>query len=448
MRLYRQVGRENCVTEGGFAMGHHANALPEYHSLQRRLAQKVQAAPDSPTLLKILTLLFSPEDAKLASQLPHTFTSLQALAAKLNLPEDELSDKLTDMARRGIVFDIANGKERYYTLPPVVIGLFEFTFMRARPEMPMRELARLFEEYFYENDGAFIRAGLEGSTQLFRSLVREEALPENATEILDWERATQIVSTSSAFSVGICQCQHAAEHLGKGCDKPREVCLTFNQIAKSLSRNGIARAITRDEAMDILAKSKAAGLAQTGDNVQREVSFICNCCGCCCHLMRSIKAFDLHPGIVTSNWHVAIDHTRCKGCGTCAKACPIDAIGMEKVPGGDGKKRRAVGNDVACLGCGVCSTVCKNGAASMKPRSRRVLVPETVFEQRIAMALERGKLANMLFDCPEKLSQRALAKIAGAVEKSTLFQKAMARESIKSSFLEALAKKAKQQVAR
>jgi ferredoxin len=115
---------------------------------------------------------------------------------------------------------------------------------------------------------------------------------------------------------------------------------------------------------------------------------------------------------------------------------------MEKVPGGDGKKLRAVGNAEACLGCGVCSTVCKNGAASMKPRSRRVLVPETLFDQRIAMALERGKLANAVRQ-PEKLSQRALAKIVGALEKSALFQTAMAKESIKSSFLEAMAKGAK-----
>jgi len=429
-------------------MGHSANTLPEYHVLQRRLAQKVQAAPDSPTLLKILTLLFSPEDAKLASQLPHTFISLQALAGKLALPADELGDKLTDMARRGIVFDIEHGGARYFTLPPVVIGLFEFTFMRARPELPMRELARLFEEYFYENDGAFIRAHTEGRTQLFRSLVREEALPEHATEVLDWERATQIVSSSSAISVGICQCLHAAEHLGKACDKPREVCLTFNTIAESLSRNGIARAITRNEAMDILAKSKAAGLAQTGDNVQRKVSFICNCCGCCCHLMRGLKTFDLHHGIVTSNWLAAFDHARCKGCGICAKVCPIDAIGMVKAPGGDRKQLRAVGNEETCLGCGVCSTVCKNGAATMKPRSRRVLVPETMFHQRIAMALERGKLTNMIFDNPETLSQRALARIVGALEKSRLFQAALAKESIKSSFLEALVKGAKKKAAK
>jgi ferredoxin len=424
-------------------MGHITNPEHEYYLLQQRLAQKVQAAPNSSTLTKILTLLFSPEDAELARQLPHSFTPLESLSNKLKIPADELNDKLTDMAQRGIVFDIKHNGKRYFTLPPVVVGFFEFTFMRTRPEVPMKELAQLFEEYFNENDGKFFRTHLEGHTQLFRSLVREEALPENATEILDWERATQIVSSSSAFSVGICQCQHTAEHLGKACDKPREVCMTFNHVAESLSRNGHARSITRNEAMDILQKSKEAGLAQTGDNVQRKVGFICNCCGCCCHLMRAMKTFDIHPGIITSNWIMDVDISKCKGCGECAKACPIDAIKIEKTQEGNKKKMWAVGNEEVCLGCGVCSTVCKTGASTMKSRPQKVLVPETVFDQRISMALERGKLADLLFDNPERLSQRALGKVIGALEKTTPFKAAMARESLKSSFLDALVKGAR-----
>ena len=431
------------LTEGGIAMGHITNPEQEYRLLQQRLAQKVQAAPDSPTLTKILTLLFSPEDAELARQLPHSFTTLESLSSSLKMPEEELNGKLTDMAQRGIVFDIEHNGKRYFTLPPVVIGFFEFTFMRTRPEAPMKELAHLFEEYFNENDGMFFRNHLEGHTQLFRSLVREEALPENTTEILDWERATQIVSSSSAFSVGICQCQHTAEHHGRACDKPREVCLTFNHVAESLSRNGHARSITRDEAMDVLLKSKEAGLAQIADNVQRKVGFICNCCGCCCHLMRAMKAFDIHPGIITSNWIMDVDLSKCKGCGECAKACPIDAINIEKIQEGDKKKMWAVNNEEVCLGCGVCSTVCKTGASTMKSRPQRVLVPETVFDQRIAMALERGKLADLLFDNPERLSQRALGKVIGVLERTPPFKAAMARESLKSSFLDALVKGAR-----
>jgi hypothetical protein len=79
----------------------------------------------------------------------------------------------------------------------------------------------------------------------------------------------------------------------------------------------------------------------------------------------------------------------------------------------------------------------------MKSRPQRVLVPETVFDQRIAMALERGKLADLLFDNPERLSQRAVGKVIGVLEKTSPFKAAMTRNSLKSSFLDALVKGAR-----
>jgi hypothetical protein len=112
------------------ALGHITDSKQAYGLLQKRLDQKVKGAPDSPTLMKILSILFKPEDAELARHLPHNFTSLDTLSKRLKMPQDELNDKLTDMARRGLLFDMEHDGQRYFILLPVMIGLFEFVFMR------------------------------------------------------------------------------------------------------------------------------------------------------------------------------------------------------------------------------------------------------------------------------------------------------------------------------
>ena len=427
-------------------MGHITSSGNEYHLLQHRLAQKVQANPESETLMKILHLLFSPEDAALAGKLPHRLTPTDLLSRNLNLPEHFLNKKIKEMSHRGIVFEIEHKGRSYVMLPPVIIGFFELVFMRVRSDLPMKELAHLFETYFIEENGSSLRSFWQGQTQQTRAFVMEETVPKNDhAEILEWEKATHVIDTATAISVGKCQCYHIAQHHGTACDKPEEVCLTFNYMAEGLSKNGHARAIAKDEAMDILSRCKEHNLIQIGDNVQRKVAFICNCCSCCCHLLRSLRTYEIINGVVSSNWIMEVELSKCTGCGECAKVCPVDAIRIKNSEDRGRKKRWAVRNAEICLGCGVCSKVCGSGGAVMQLRAKRIIAPGTIFDQQIAMAVERGRLAELLFDNPEKLSHRALGRVVKLIEQSAPFRAAMVSESIKSSFVNVLVKGAEKQ---
>ena len=84
---------------------------------------------------------------------------------------------VTEMAAKGLVMDLEHNGKRYVALAPVVIGFFEFTFMRVREDAPMEKLAELFHQYMFDDD-ALAHTVFRGNTQIGRSLVREEALPD------------------------------------------------------------------------------------------------------------------------------------------------------------------------------------------------------------------------------------------------------------------------------
>lgn len=418
-------------------MGHIVNSEKEYRLLQQRLDYNITGAPYSPVFIQILKLLFSPQEAHIARNIPVKPVKAEVLARRLNMSVEALYEYILPMAEKGLVFDFQHKDAGYVALAPVVIGFFEFVYMRTRDELDLKELAHLFEEYMFKDD-RFARDVFEGQTQIGRAMVREEAVPEeDYSEVLDWEKTSQVVESAKSVGISLCACRHKAEHLGKACAAPQRTCLTFNTSADMLIKKGMAQSIEKREALQILQECKEFGLVQIADNVKRNVGFICNCCSCCCGMLHSMRHFELRGAVVTSNWLAEVEDTRCIGCGACVRACPLGALTLEKDETG---KRRVTCEEELCLGCGVCYGACKWTAIRMKGRPQKVMVPETTFDRIILMAMERGKLSSFLFDDPSRFSHRALGRIAAIIEKSPPVKSLMAIKPLQSAFLQGLTK--------
>ncbi|MTI83093.1 MAG: 4Fe-4S dicluster domain-containing protein [Firmicutes bacterium] len=366
-------------------MGHVFDAKEEvYQALARRLNKNPVGAPVNETLMEILYRLYSETEALVGSKFPLLPMPLKKIAGVVGINEGELKRTLEGMADKGLVLDLPRRDSTYYMLAPMVVGFFEYTFMRVREEVNMKELAELFESYF-ARDG--VREEIfGGNTKMFKTLVYESVIPAAVeTEVLSYERASEIIRRSGGGALSMCSCRHKAGHLGKACDAPVEdVCTSLGGAAEWLISRGMAKQATVDDLLRVLDRTEKLGLVHLGDNVLNKPAYICHCCGCCCGVLRSINESGI-SSVHASNFIPVLNSDLCTGCGTCVEACHIRAIVTED-------NNMPSVNEESCIGCGVCASECPNEALIMSRRVSLHTPPQNKQEQFIRIAGEKGRL--------------------------------------------------------
>jgi ferredoxin len=272
------------------------------------------------------------------------------------------------MARRGLIWVVERSGEPCFRLAPFIVGIYE-----AQVELMDHELAHLVEDYLHQG-------GVEGIMKpqpaLHRVMPTDGSVPSEW--ILPYDDVKEVMLSAKTFSVRDCICRLQQDELGRRCESPMSVCLSFSNAERAAQSGDI----TRDEALGLLEQTEEAGLVHTVSNVMQGVGYICNCCGCCCGILRGITDFGIEDSVAYANYYAVIDADNCTACGTCIERCQVDAIVEE---GGVSVVVRE-----KCIGCGLCATGCPDQVPLLFRKSEE----ETVHPPADFAAWETERLRN------------------------------------------------------
>lgn len=348
-----------------------------YQKLREQLDQYSVGFPKtkSGVEIRMLEKIFTEKEAEMTLQLSMQLETPESVATRTGRDIETTAGLLKQMADKGLIFRWHKDDLIKYAAVPFVLGIYEFQLKTMD-----KEFARMFENYLWEAFGKSI-AGYKPN--LMRTIPIHQSV-DVIRSIATYEDSRDIIKKQKLIAVANCICRVQQNLIDHYCDKPLEVCLLFGSAARHYIDLEMGREISIQEALDILDKCDEAGLVTQPANAINPGG-MCNCCGDCCPLLRTIKNYSRPADMVSSNYYAVVASEECTACETCMGRCQMDAIFI-------GKDDVAEVNRDRCIGCGLCVTTCDTNALSMqlKPEDQRHVPREKGQELLMDMAKERG----------------------------------------------------------
>lgn len=327
-----------------------------YDALADALNKLPNAFPrtESKIELAILRKIFTDEEAWLAGQMTIKAEPVSGIAERVGLTVEETTKRLDKLSNKGGVW----GRGGKYRLAPFIVGIYE-----AQVWDMDHELAHLMEDYLDEGGAEFMR---------YQPAIHRVVPARGAVKtdwILPYDDVRKVIEANVSFRVRDCICRVQQDLLKeRKCDLPVKNCLNFTPF----ERPPTDRDISREEALKLLDESERVGLVHCVTNVEEGFYYVCNCCGCCCGILRGITEFGIEDSVAAANYYAVVDPGSCTGCGLCVERCHMKAISVQ---GGIAVIERG-----KCIGCGLCVSACNlNGVGLERKPEEEIIHPPKNF---------------------------------------------------------------------
>jgi len=335
-----------------------------YKQLVDHISALGMGYPPNEALEEILKANFSPLEAEVALAIPTRVIPLQPagideIIGNLDLSKIELENILEDLSLRGLLYsgDTENG-DKGYALQQVGFSFPQTFFWKGEDAPHARNMANLVAKYFNRK---VTRDAYATETKAYRYIPVDKTIETDIQAVYPYHMMENVIQNATVFAVCHCSCRIIAHLRGVGCEHPTEVCIKFDEIARYVIGRKLGKEITRKKARELIKQSEEAGLVHFVDNAIGDIKHNCNCCGCACWNVGSIKRRKIPRDALMATYFIRkTEKDKCTGCGECIEICPVDAVTME----GDFP---AVDEDW-CIGCGLCVAKCPDEAIRLKLR--------------------------------------------------------------------------------